>query len=137
MCRKLTKLELIVAAGSVNLMLLDPTIEQLQATVLNEMKTIISELKAKWDQPKAQRLWSLSTDKVLIEDPDFKKESKGAKCVLTFLIEMAEVKTEEQFAEELKILQQQLAGTSPTTAPTVSAPVATTPTTSTAQQYYS
>lgn len=122
MCRKLSKLELIIAAGSVNLMLLDPSIEQPQVTVLSEMKTIISELRAKWDQPKAQRLWSLSSDKVLVEDPEFKTESKGAKCVLTFCIELAEAKAEEKIAEDFLNLQQQLAGTSPTT----STPITTT-----------
>lgn len=60
-----------------------------------EAETCVAKLKAGFDPAVSNRLWNISKDPLLINDPEFIKETNGAKCAISFIQAITETKIEE------------------------------------------
>ena len=104
MCRKLAPIELTITAGFLNLAAASPTITEEEKPIVAEMQQLVKDLRANWETPKAQRLWSLSASKVLVEEEKFMKESNGARCAIGWVLKMANEEAEAKMAADLAAL---------------------------------
>ena len=85
--RKLSEIELSILAAVLQHSVANPKTTDAEKSVLTEMLTLINDLILKWDNAKGQKLWGLSSNKTLVESPEFVADSNGSKCVIKFALD--------------------------------------------------
>ena len=122
---KLSAIELSVLVAVFEHGVNSPTATPEEKTVLAEMLALSMELIIKWDNAKGQKLWNLSGSKILVESPEFAKDTNGGKCVIRAVIDgVSEIMVKAAIAA----LTTPTVPAAPTVAalPTTSTPITTT-----------
>lgn len=125
MSHKLSALELSIVSVFVTLAKTMATVKAVPPTdpklqLVLEAEECIAKLTAGFDPAVSNRLWNISKDPLLANDPEFVKVTNGAKCAISF-IQSSTMKLVEDLAAEF------LTGLSGTTTQPTPQPIAPPP----------